>query len=193
MISQAFPKDFQRYLALPVFGPLMDRYAAWLFERQYTYRSTRYELRMSARVCAFLSNRGIRQAEEVNESDLQACCKSFRRKFLKEEGSVRVLTRFLIEHSVVQPSPAPKPSPKEIHLNAFMDHLLTERGYASSTVKRQAVIVSEFLDFLKFEETSDRFASLKIADIEDFIKHMGKRMDMGSTCTDRESEAGKFL
>jgi uncharacterized metal-binding protein len=45
MIIQAFPKNYRRYLAVPVLGPLMDQYAAWLFKQQYTHRSTRYELR----------------------------------------------------------------------------------------------------------------------------------------------------
>ena len=30
MITQIFPQGFQRFLSLPVLGPLMDRYAAWL-------------------------------------------------------------------------------------------------------------------------------------------------------------------
>jgi len=176
MITQMFPKDFQRYLDLPVLGPMMDSYAAWLFEQQYTHRSSQYELRMAARACEFLRSRGIRCVEDVSESDLQTCYQSFRRKFPKEEGSVRVLTRFLMEQAVVQSSPAPEPSPKDVLLNAFMDHLRDDRGYVSSTVRRQGRIISEFLDLLKFEETHNRLAFLKVTDIDDFIQHMGKRM-----------------
>src|ERR1700682_3416515 len=50
MIAEFFPGGFQRYLSLPVWGPLMDRSAGWLHEQQYTWRSTRYELRMAGRV-----------------------------------------------------------------------------------------------------------------------------------------------
>jgi len=176
MITQAFPKDFQRYLALPVLGPMMDRYAAWLFEQQYTHRSTRFELRMAARASEFLKSRGLRCVEDVSEQDLQACYQSFRREFPKEEGGIRVLARFLTEQAVLRPSPVPEPGPKDIHLKAFMAHLRDDRGYAPSTVQRQAVIVSEFLDCLKYEEEHDRLALLKMRDIEDFIRHMGKRM-----------------
>ena len=176
MIAQAFPKDFQRYLAVPVLGPMMDRYAAWLFEQQYTHRSTRYELRMAVRASAFLMRQGLQCVEDVSEHDLQACYQWFRREFPKEEGGVRTLSRFLIEQALLRPGPVPAPSHKEVLLEGFMAHLRDDRGYAPSTVKRQAVIVSEFLDCLKFEEAHDRLASLKIADIEDFIRHMGKRM-----------------
>jgi hypothetical protein len=47
MITRIFPQGSQRFVSLPVLGPLMDRYAGWLHEQQYTWRSTRYELRMS--------------------------------------------------------------------------------------------------------------------------------------------------
>jgi integrase/recombinase XerD len=176
MIAQAFPKDFQRYLALPVLGPMMDRYAAWLFEQQYTHRSTRYELRMAARASEFLKRQGLRCVEDTSEQDLQACYQWFRCEFPKEEGGVRALARFLMEQAVLRPSPVPEPNRKEALLTGFMVHLRDDRGYAPSTVRRQAVIASGFLDCLKFEEAHDRLTSLKIADIEDFIRHMGKRM-----------------
>jgi integrase/recombinase XerD len=176
MITQMFPKDFQRYLDLPVLGPLMDAYAAWLFKQQYTHRSSRYQLRMASYACKYLKHRGIDHAEDVSESDLRVCYQLFRRKYPKEAGSVRVLTRFLVEQAVVCPSPAPKPSPQEIILNKFMDHLRNERGYVSTTVQRQGRIISEFLDLVKYRGTHNRLASLNITDIDNFIQHMGKRM-----------------
>lgn len=176
MITQFFPKDFQRYLALPVLGSMMDSYAAWLFEQQYTHRSGRYELRMAAHVCEFLKIRGLRCLEDVSEDDLTACYHCFQRKFPKEKGSVRLLTRFLMERTGLRPSPAPEPKPKDVYINAFMAHLDHDRGYARATIRRQAVIVTEFLNWLKFDEAPDRLILLKIADIEGFIRHMGQRM-----------------
>lgn len=177
MIAQAFPKDFQRYLAIPVVGPMMDRYAAWLFEQRYTHRSTRYELRMAARASEFLKRQGLQHVHDVSEQDLQTCYEWFRHEFPKEEGGVRVLARFLTEEALLRPLPVPAPTRKVVLLERFMTHLRDDRGYAPSTVKRQGAIVSEFLDCLNFEkEGHDRLASLKIADIEDFIRHMGERM-----------------
>ena len=120
MITQMFPKVFQKYLDLPVLGPLMEAYTVWLFEQQYTRLSNRQNLYMAAHVCEFLKSRGIDCVEDVSESDLQVCYQLFRRKFTRA-GSVRVLTRFLIEQSLVQPSPSPEPGPKEVLLNKFMD------------------------------------------------------------------------
>jgi integrase/recombinase XerD len=176
MITQLFPKAFPRYLALPVLGPMMDSYAAWLVEQQYTRRSSRFELRMAAHACNFLKNRGLRCVEDVSEDDLQACYQFFRRKFPKEEGSVRALTRFLMEQARLRPSALPEPKPKDVHLDTFRTHLRDDRGYALSTVRRQVGIISEFLDWLGFGKAHDRLSSLKISDIEGFIRHISRRM-----------------
>ena len=175
MITQMFPRDFQKYLDLPVLGSLMDAYAVWLIEQQYTRSVSQRHLNMAARVCKFLKSRGIHCVEDVSESDLQDCYQSFRRKFPRV-GRVRVLMRFLVERAVMKPSPAPEPGPKEILLNKFLGHLREERGCASSTVRGQGSVISEFLDLLKYEERHNRLTSLSITDIEDFIQHMAKRM-----------------
>lgn len=113
MITQVYPKDFQRFLSLPVLGPWMDSYAAWLHKQQYTHRSSRYELRMAARVSEFLKRRGFQRVEDIGQHDLQACYQWFRRKFPGEEGGVRVLERFLVEKALLHPLPVPEPSPQE--------------------------------------------------------------------------------
>jgi len=176
MIAKLFPKDFFHYQALPIMGPLIDRYAAWLIEQQYTYRSSRYELRMVAHVCQFLKNRGFQELNEVGVDDLEACYRFFRKKFTKEAGSVRVLSRFLTQHSLVQPASVPKSTSKGIMLNEFMIYLHDIRGYAASTIQRQAHLTDEFLEWLKFDETPDRLSLLRMTDIEGFIRHLGKRM-----------------
>ena len=121
MIAKVFPKDFQRYLSLPVLGPLMNPFAAWLHEQQYTHRSTRYELRMAVHVCDFLKRQGFQQVEDVGEQDLETCYRLFRRKFPKEAGSVHVLARFLLECDYVQARRVPDTSRADIHLDAIHD------------------------------------------------------------------------
>lgn len=176
MIVQVFPKDFQRYLSLPVLGPLIDPFAAWLHEQQYTHRSSRYELRMAVHVCEFLKRQGFRRIEDVGEQDLKNCNRFFRRKFPNEAGSVRVLARFLLECGFVQPGEAPDPSRSGIHLNAFMTHLRDARGYAPCTIRRHVQIAAEFLEWLNFEASPQRLSSLSINDVEGFVRQLGKRM-----------------
>jgi len=134
MISEIFPEGFLRYQALPVLGPLMDRYATWLREQQYTWRSTRYELRMAGHAAKYLKRRSVRRLEELTQWHLAACHRLFTKKFPSEAGSILVLTRFLHEIGYAVSPPIPlRPSHAESLVNAFRTHLENVRGYASST------------------------------------------------------------
>jgi hypothetical protein len=97
MIAEIFPEGFQRYQALPVLGPLMGRYADWLREQQYTWRSTRYELLRAGRAAEYLQRRSVRRIEELTQPHLDACHRLFSKKFPAEAGAILVLTRFLHE------------------------------------------------------------------------------------------------
>ncbi|HEY6272070.1 MAG TPA: tyrosine-type recombinase/integrase [Terriglobales bacterium] len=176
MITHIFPQDSHRYLSLPVLGPLMDGYAGWLQEQRYTWRSTRYELRMAAHAAAYLKRRAVRGIEDVSDQHLTACHALFRRKFPEEAGSVQVLARFLDESGCLKKSAAPILGPVDTLAAEFMAHLRAVRGYAPSTVQRQGQIAAEFLTWLKFKEAPDRLASLTPLDIEGFLQHLGRRM-----------------
>lgn len=176
MIARVFTKDSPRYLGLPVLGAFMDRYAGWLQERQYTRRSTQFELRMAARVCAFLKHRGLKRIEDVGEEELERCYRLFHQRYPGEAGSVHTLKRFLSEWRLLRPVDPPPPSRSDIHIGGFMNHLRDGRGYAASTVLRQAQIAREFLEWLGFETHPQRLSSLAQEDIEGFLRHLGKRM-----------------
>jgi integrase/recombinase XerD len=177
MIAEIFPEGFQRYQSLPVLGPLMDRYAAWLREEQYTWRSTRYELLMAGRAAEYLKRRSVRRLEELTQQHLDACHRRFSKKFPAEAGAILVLARFLhqIGHAETS-SVVLRPSQTENHVNAFMTHLEKVRGYVPSTIRRQGQIAAEFLAWLKFEAEPDRLAAVATKDLEGFIRHLSKRM-----------------
>jgi integrase/recombinase XerD len=175
MIAQIFAQDFPRFLSLPVLGTLMDRYAGWLHERRYTWRSTRYELRMADRVAGYLKRRAVRQIEDLSEQHLDACHRWFRLKFPEEAGSVLALARFLRESGHLKSRPLPPPGRAQIPVNAFMVHLREVRGCTPSTIRRQGQIAAEFLTWLRFADVPDRLSSLT-NDLEGFIRHLSKRM-----------------
>jgi site-specific recombinase XerD len=155
----------------------MDRYAAWLREQQYTWRSTRYELRMAARAAEYLKRRSVRRLEELTQPHLDACHRLFSKKFPAEAGAILVLTRFLHEIGYAQTSSLVlRPSQTETHVNAFMTHLEKVRGYVPSTIRRQGQIAAEFLAWLKFEAEPDRLAAVTPTDLEGFIRRLSKRM-----------------
>ncbi len=177
MISEFFPQGFQRYQTLPLLGPLMDRYATWLHEQQYTWRSTRYELRMAARIADSLTRQGVRQIHELSHSHIGACHRWFRRKFPKEAGGVVTLVRFLTETGqLTMPLLLPPSNPEEAYVSGFRVHLEEARGFVPATIRRQSQIANEFLAWLQIAEAPDRLSTLTASDLEGFIQHLSKRM-----------------
>src|SRR3954447_23255243 len=77
MLSTYFPQDWRRYQSVPILGPVMNRYASWLDEQQYTWRSARYELRMADRVAGYFSRRGLGRIEDLEPQHLHACHRWF--------------------------------------------------------------------------------------------------------------------
>lgn len=177
MLMEFFPGGSQRYLSLPVLGPLMDHYAGWLHEQHYTWRSARFELRMAGRVADYLEGQAVCRIEDLSQRHLDECHSWFRRTFPEEAGSVLVLTRFLHIGGHVNELPSPLPSNSvDVHTNAFMAHLSEVRGYAPSTIRRQGQITREFLMWLQFLDNPNRLTSLTTRDLEGFIQHLSKRM-----------------
>jgi len=177
MITVFFPGGFQRYLSLPILGPVMDRYAGWLHEQQYTWRSARYELRMAGRVANYFEERTVCRIEDLSHHHLDECHCWFRQKFHEEAGSVLVLTRFLQQGGHIdRPSLSLPSNPADVHVNAFTAHLGEVRGCVPSTIRRQGHIAAEFLTWLQFSDNPKRLSSLTAADLEGFIQHLSKRM-----------------
>ena len=146
MITKFFPGGFTRYLSLPILGPVMDSYAAWLHEQQYTWRSARYELRMAGHVADYLKRRAVRGIQDLDHHHLDECHRWFRHRFPQEAGSVLVLLRFLEEGAYInRPPPSAPLNAADVHVLAFMEHLEEVRGFAPSTIRRQVQIASEFL------------------------------------------------
>jgi len=131
---------------------------------------------MAARVSHFLKRRGFRKIEDVSQQELRVCYRWFRRKFTREEGSVRVLERFLVEKGLLRSLLVPQLSPNDVFLSPYLGHLRDDHGYATSTIKQQRRGLAELLGRIKFEKQPHRLTQLTMVDIEGFIRHLGKRM-----------------
>jgi len=59
----------------------MDSFAAWLHDQQYTWRSSRYELRMAAHVCHYLKRRAVRRIKDLTEEHPELAVTEQKRKF----------------------------------------------------------------------------------------------------------------
>ena len=74
MLTDLFPRFHSRYRALPIFGPALDDYAAWLSLNGYRRDLVCSHVRASRRLDEELRRRGARTMTEFSREELQACC-----------------------------------------------------------------------------------------------------------------------
>ncbi len=98
------------YRTLPVVGPLLDDWLAWLHSRGCSKSSIRNHVIRAARLCRWLQRRCGRAFGDLGQSDLRAAHQHFRRRRIEVAGVARLLARFLAERQRLRPEPAEPPS-----------------------------------------------------------------------------------
>ena len=59
MIKSIRPRSYKKYLALPIFGPLIDDFTEWSYQRGYTLGGIRNQLKATRQVADFLQKKGL--------------------------------------------------------------------------------------------------------------------------------------
>src|SRR6516164_6016746 len=85
------------YRRLPVVGPLLDDWLAWLRSRGYSEFSIRNHVVRAARLCRWLQRRSGRRFSDLGPSGLRAASDHFRGRRIEVAGTAQVLGRFLAE------------------------------------------------------------------------------------------------
>jgi|SRR5579872_1322705 len=179
MFKTLYPIAFRRYSSLPVLGPIVDGFAAWLVERGYARRSSRRLMWRLRHIEATLSRRGVRNLNAITQADLAVCDEEMLR-FDNRRGQTRALGEYLRIRGLVKPAGRKMTSVATRYLAEYAHYLDTVRGAAASTIRQNWYTASEFLAHLKIGECPGRLKNLAISDIEAFVKKISRRLSRAS-------------
>lgn len=70
MLEELYPRYHARFSSLPLLGPHVEGFVAWLYAQGYPRLSIRLRVRELPRVDAALRRRGIRRIEDLCAADL---------------------------------------------------------------------------------------------------------------------------
>jgi integrase/recombinase XerD len=157
------------YRRLPVVGPLLDDWLAWLRSRGYSELSTRNHVVRTARLCRWLQRRSGRAFSDLGPSDLRAAYDHFRGRRIEVAGAAHVLGRFLAERQRLRPEPAKSPSRVERQLQSLAAYLREVRGLSPSTVLGHCRRVRPFLQFLRLDERPSALGRVGLVPIDAFL------------------------
>ena len=170
MISRIYPRAYQRYISLPLFGPIIEEFAVWLRQKGYKGSTIKYHLGFAPHVESFLQARGAQKLEDLTCDDFEEAWTGFCHKRKGACSTTRLIKRFLMEFHGLEP-PVPKSLTPICHeLDRFGSHLRNVRGLAGSTIGGYMAPLKEFLEYLGFDEYPGVLADLTLKQIDGYLE-----------------------
>jgi hypothetical protein len=166
MIRELFPRTHDRYLSLPLLGPLADDLAQWLRDEGYARPTRRQFLRAVVPIDRALRRRGLNRINALAWRDVVACWNWYRRRNARVAGTVHVLQRFLTHRGLLGPPASTRPTRTGARLAAYATYLRDVRGLDPATIHQHVVTAEEFLRHVKYETYPTRLAALSARDLE---------------------------
>jgi integrase/recombinase XerD len=178
MLLELYPRMHRRYASLPVLGPALDGYGAWLVRQGYSTDRVREHFRAAPRLVRQLQQRGVRTLAGMRPARLQGCAPVDSQDDPDLTALVRQLDRyFRIELSLF---PAPRLTRIGQRVATYATYLEQVRGFARSTCTYHRRTVTEFLTHLGYERRPTRLAALSGRDLESFLGTVGPRQTRAS-------------
>jgi integrase/recombinase XerD len=163
------PGTNSRYRRLPVVGPLLDDWLAWLRLRGYSESSIRNRVIRIARLCRWLQGRCGRAFGDLSQSDLRAAYNHFRHRHIEVAGVARILDRFLAERQRLCLEPAEPLTSTERQVESLATYLREVRGLSTVTVLGHCRRVRLFLQFLRLDKRPSALSHLRLGQIDTFL------------------------
>lgn len=171
MLTTLFPKSAQRYLSLPLFGAVMEDFAGWLVEQNYTRISCCCHLFPAVVLMdRHLRHRGIDDIHDLNSLALQCCWRALQRSAPSGASAAHVMERFLQIRGLLQSNDATPLDSTNFQLAAYADYLQEVRGLAPSTIHPHLRTARKFLSYVGFDRSRKLLARLNAGDLERFVR-----------------------
>ena len=173
MIKELFPQAHVRLTPLPLLGPLLEDFAAWLVAKGLSLDSVRNRIRKAPEFETVLVRHGGFQDNRLTKHQLLALGPPGARDDMHSLSLVRSLADYLGERGLLA---VPAPTPSERLLETYQKHLLEVRGLAAATVRRHIRLSRELLAFLEFDDRPETLRELGAPRLEGFIKAIAPRL-----------------
>jgi integrase/recombinase XerD len=177
MLRSLLPKAHQKFLSLPLLGPIIDGFDDWLAASGYTPGSREFAIRMLPHVDADLRRRRARHIASLTPAMLHACWRALIKTFPTNAGTVRSLARYLATAGIIGSDgtgTGAERSASVLLSEEYAKHLCEVRGFAPSTVGHHRYASQCFLNHLKTKKVP--LGSIQPKDVETYIKQAGKRL-----------------
>ena len=172
MLRDLMPGSWERYVALPVLGAVVDEFADWLGEQGFARSSIRRHLRAAVAVDRDLRGGGVRDARSISRDALEQCAALS----AQDPGvltTIGALLRFFGERGTLS-EPQLVRSFKDAIIADYATYLADVRGLVAPTVSGHRTTVARFLAGLGEDQLALRLSILSPYDLEAFVRAAGQ-------------------
>jgi integrase/recombinase XerD len=168
------PGPRSRYRKLPIVGSVLDDLVAWFQRHGYTQLTIRNHIKGISRLVRRLQYRREPFLKGLTQLDLDSAYDWFRTREPGVAGTARALGQFFRERQLI---PEGKPTPlstSERELKVHSTYLREMRGMADSTVEGHQSRLRFFLRFLKVDKHPSAIRTLRMDQIDAFLRRTAK-------------------
>jgi integrase/recombinase XerD len=149
MLRSLFPKAHDKYLSLPLLGPIVDGFDDWLSNNGFTKGSRVLSIHLLPVVDANLRRRGVQKAAKLTHAVLEGCCQALKKKYPFRAGTVHTLERYLIASAVMLDGQHRRGARSSDLSERYTAYLRDVRGFAASTISSHGRATQCFLRHLE--------------------------------------------
>jgi hypothetical protein len=95
MLLKLYPRVHRRYTSLPILGPILDGFGAWLLNQGYATDCVREHFCTARRLTRIFELRGIHSLAKLTRARLRACAPANRLDDHRLYATVRLLERYI--------------------------------------------------------------------------------------------------
>ena len=177
MLRSVFPRAHQKYLSLPLLGPITDGFDDWLAASGFTLGSRTLAMYLLPIADKQLRRRGVDEVAKLNHAVLDDCCKALKKRYPFRAGTIHTLERYLVANGLIVDGRQAATQPSSLS-GEYAGHLREVRGFAASTVCSHRRTAEDFLQHLK--ETGVALRTIRTSNIESYIAEAGTRLNRAS-------------
>jgi site-specific recombinase XerD len=178
MLLELYPRRHRRYASVPILGPNLDGFGAWLLKQGYSTDRVREYFRATPRLVRQLQQRGVRTLAGITRARLQACAPADSQEDPDLTALVRQWDRYA--RTALALYSGPRVTRIGHCVNDYTKYLEQVRGFAPSTCTYHRRTVTDFLTSLGYERYPTRLRTLTGHDIETFLRTVGPRQTRAS-------------
>jgi integrase/recombinase XerD len=175
MLRSLLPKAHQKFLSMPLLGPIVDGFDDWLVASGFTSSSRKRLICKAWHVDADLRRRRIHEIAKLTHPVLHDCWRAFMKGSPYDAGTVRTLEQYLIDSGLINDGRRVSATlPASILAEEYGNHLREVCGFVASTAAHHRRTVQCFLKHLEDEAVMLR--SVQPGNIESYIVKASKRL-----------------